>query len=224
MAKKNKKHRFNLIKFLLFAIALYIVGFGVYQLTMMPIKHIRILNTTYLSDQSILREAKIDNYPSFLLTTSFSIKKNLSKNAYIKGIKVSKKWFCRLDIYIEEYKALFYNAMGQLVLENKALISDKSSIDAPKLINTVTDTIYGEFVQKMLEVDDNVLLKISEIEYKPNDVDKERFLLTMNDGNYVYLTLYTFSKINNYDEILATLENKNGILYLDSGNYFEIID
>jgi len=46
----------------------------------------------------------------------------------------------------------------------------------------------------------------------------------MNDGNYVYLTLYSFSLANKYDEILPTLEDKKGILYLDSGNYFEIID
>lgn len=74
----------------------------------------------------------------------------------------------------------------------------------------------------MAEVNNDILYKISEIEYRPNEVDKERFLLTMNDGNYVYVTLYTFDKINQYDAIYPTLENKNGILYLDSGNYFEI--
>ena len=63
---------------------------------------------------------------------------------------------------------------------------------------------------------------ISEIEYYPNDIDKERFILTMNDGNYVYITLYKTYLVNDYIKILSTLENKKGILYLDSGNYFEI--
>ena len=61
---------------------------------------------------------------------------------------------------------------------------------------------------------------ISEIKYEPNDIDKERFLLSMNDGNYVYVTLSKFSNINNYLEISNTLGDKNGILYLDYGNYF----
>ena len=44
----------------------------------------------------------------------------------------------------------------------------------------------------------------------------------MNDGNYVYITLYKTYLVNDYIKILSTLENKKGILYLDSGNYFEI--
>ena len=71
-------------------------------------------------------------------------------------------------------------------------------------------------------IDENIRLMISEIEYYPNDIDKERFILTMNDGNYVYITLYKTYLVNDYIKILSTLENKKGILYLDSGNYFEI--
>jgi hypothetical protein len=46
----------------------------------------------------------------------------------------------------------------------------------------------------------------------------------MNDGNYVYITLTKIKSINEYIKILSTLENKKGILYLDSGNYFEIFE
>ena len=42
----------------------------------------------------------------------------------------------------------------------------------------------------------------------------------MSDGNYVYLTLNKFMKINNYLEIVKTFNNNKGILYLDSGEYF----
>lgn len=223
MKKRDKKRRFNFVKFLLVLIVLYIVGFGIYNLAMIPIKHIRVLDTTYLKDQDVLRTAKIDNYPSFLLTMSSSIERNLKKNPYIKDVTVKKKWFNQVYLYVKEYKVLFYNSLGQLVLENNKTI-DNAKIDAPKLVNYVPDTINDELIKQMTKVKNNILLKISEIEYRPNDVDKERFLLTMNDGNYVYLTLYTFTKVNEYADILPTLENKKGILYLDSGNYFEIID
>jgi cell division septal protein FtsQ len=224
MKRRRKKGQFNFLKFLLMILILYIISFSVYKLLMMPIKHIRILNTSYLNDQVVLREAKIDNYPSFVLTTSSSIKKKLMKDPYIKDVKVEKKWFCHIYLYIEENKILFFNnASGQVVLENNIAI--KNNIEnIPHLINDVPNSIYIELIKQMAKVDNNILLKISEIEYRPNEVDKERFLLTMNDGNYIYLTLYTFSKVNNYDEILPTLEKKKGILYLDSGNYFEIIN
>jgi cell division protein FtsQ len=225
MKRRRKKGQFNFLKFLLMILILYIISFSVYKLLMMPIKHIRILNTSYLNDQVVLREAKIDNYPSFVLTTSSSIKRKLMKDPYIKDVKVEKKWFCRVYLYIEENKILFFNnASGQVVLENNITVNNDNIGNVPHLINDVPDSIYTELIKQMAKVDNNILLKISEIEYRPNEVDKERFLLTMNDGNYIYLTLYTFSKVNNYDEILPTLEKKKGILYLDSGNYFEIIN
>lgn len=224
MAKKGKRKRFNILKLLIVLFSLYVLGFGVYKLAFLPIRHIRILNTTFLEDQAILKSAKLDNYPSFLLTTSSSIRNKLETNPYIKDVKVEKKWFCQIYIYITEYKPLFYNTMNQLVLESGQAITDSHDINAPKLINYVPDMIYEDLISKMANIDTNLLLKISEIEYRPNDVDKERFLLTLNDGNYVYLNLYTFDKYNKYDEILPTLEGKKGILNLDAGNYFEIIN
>ena len=76
----------------------------------------------------------------------------------------------------------------------------------------------------MEELNLDILTRISEIEYKPNDVDQERFFLIMNDGNYVYLTLYKFNNMNKYLNIIKTFENKKGILYLDSGEYFDVFD
>lgn len=224
MAKKNKKRRFNLVKFLFFTIFLYLFCCFIYEIAMMPIRHIRVLNTTYLSDQVILKEAKLDNYPSFILTTKYIIKRRLSKDAFIKSTSVQKKWLGIVYLYVNEYKRLFYNTTGQLVLEDNKIIDGVKDADVPRLINYVPNVIYDELVEQMTKVKPQILAKISEIEYRPNTVDKERFLITMNDGNYVYLTLYTFTGINKYAVILPTLENKKGILYLDSGNYFEIIN
>ena len=66
------------------------------------------------------------------------------------------------------------------------------------------------------------MIKISHIEYVPNDVDKERFIFYMVDDNYVYITLSKIEKINKYNLIVKELEGKKGIIYLDSGDYVEI--
>ena len=63
---------------------------------------------------------------------------------------------------------------------------------------------------------------ISEIEYSKTSYDKERFKLYMNDGNEVYITIDKIDKLNKYKSIVKKLDNKKGILYLDSGNYLEI--
>ena len=63
---------------------------------------------------------------------------------------------------------------------------------------------------------------MSDIEYVPNDFDKDRFVVYMDDGNMVYLTLTKFKQINYYNDVVSQLEGRHGILYLDSGNHFEI--
>ena len=76
----------------------------------------------------------------------------------------------------------------------------------------------------MNKVDSDIVKQISEIKYNPNDVDEELFLLTMTDGNYVYITLNSFNQINQYLDIVKNFSNKKGILHLDSGNYFEKLE
>ena len=93
----------------------------------------------------------------------------------------------------------------------------------PILINDVNEETLTKFINKYKDIDKEIKMQISEIEYLPNDIDKERFLFTMNDGNYVYITIYKTLAINEYNKILPNLEGKKGILYLDSGNYFEIL-
>ena len=62
----------------------------------------------------------------------------------------------------------------------------------------------------------------TEIIYSKSEYDNTRFLLYMDDGNHVYVNINKFSKLNYYNEIYTTLNNKKGTLYLDSGNHFEV--
>ena len=66
---------------------------------------------------------------------------------------------------------------------------------------------------------------IDKIEYNPDIsedvvIDKNRFLLTMNDGNLVYINTLNIKRLNDYisiySSISSSLNNQKGILYLDS--------
>ena len=153
--------------------------------------------------------------------TSSKIENNIKKNVFVKSVKVKKKKLKEIHIYIEENTVLFYNSVSnKTVLENGKEI--KGEYSGPVLINYVPDTIYTLLIEKMEDIDDGILKRISEIKYDPNNVDEERFLIYMNDGNYVYITLEKIENINNYIDIIKTFENKKGILYLDSGEYFQL--
>lgn len=226
MAKKVKKK--VKIRVLPILIAIAIIGLIIgcsYLLTLIPIKNIYITGNTYLTDQEIIELAGIDEYPSFLTTTTSSMKKNLKKNPYIKKIKINKKLLSEVHIEIEEENLLFRKEEnGMVVLENNNEVDDDNKYQLPILLNYVPDTKYDSFIKGMNQVTNDVKNQISEIRYYPNEQDEDRFLLYMNDGNYVYLTLTKFKQINYYEDVLEQLEGKKGILYLDSGNHFKIME
>ncbi len=227
MAKKIVKRKkikvFNLLISLLILLGL---SFCVYLLFKIPTKNIIIKNTNYLNDDYILELAKIKNYPEFLLIKNNNIKEKLEKSEYISNVKISKKWGFILEIKIEENRALFFdmNKRKYIFTNKKEKVEDEINIKfrIPRLLNYVPDKKYINFIKKMSEINEETLSKISDIEYQPNEYDKDRFLLYMDDGNMVYLTLTKFKMINHYNDVLSQLENHKGILYLDNGNHFQI--
>lgn len=226
MKKKKKIVKIRWKTFLiLFLIIGILIGLG-YKALQMPILNIVIKGTTNVTDYEIMNLAEIDDYPSFLKTTSSQIKKKLLTNPYITNVKVHKKFWGVLELVIEEAYPLYYDSASEsLILSNGNTIKEEANQTAvPLLLNYVPDTKREKFLTCMQEVDQKILNQISEILYEPNEYDKDRFLLYMNDGNSVYLTLTKFEQINYYDEVLPQLEGKKGILYLDSGNHFEIME
>lgn len=229
MSKKIvKKRKIKLLPFLIFLLVLAVLSFSVYLLLQIKVKNIIVTGTKYIEDDTVLEIAKVKDYPKFLLTTNYSVKKNLEKYPYINKAQLIKKHPFTFEIKIEEAKPLFYNTNNNsYVLDNDKNIKDNEveyTFRVPRLLNYVPDKKYKLFVKNMNKVKENTLSKISDIEYQPNDYDKDRFLLYMDDGNMVYLTLTKFKMINHYNEVLKQLENHKGILYLDNGNHFKIME
>ena len=189
------------------------------------IKNLIVTGNHYLTDDDILVEAQVEDYPSFYFTFSSKIKKRLLKNPLVKEVEVSKSFYHILHIQVEENRPLFIKKeTGKVVLENQKEVELSYDLRIPTLMNYVPNTKYKKFVKGMYKIKKDVLGKISEIEYQPNEHDKDRFLLYMDDGNSVYLTLTKFDMINYYNDVLTQLEGRRGFLYLDSGNHFKIME
>lgn len=218
--KRTKKIKIRYGRIFLFLIILFLFIYVIVTYVKIPIKNIFVKGNSYLSDQQIIDLAGISDYPSLLSFTNRQLEKKLEKNIYIKDAAV-KKEFRKVYIEIEENYPLFYNEnTKKTVMYNFKETSD--IVNAPILINTTTTETYELFKQKMKLINRSIIERISEIKYDPNSVDEERFLFTMSDGNYAYITLEKIESINNYVDIIKTFDNKKGILYLDSGEYFEI--
>ena len=227
MKKKSRKLKYRRI--LLFFLVITVFVFLLVQFCNKKITNIYIHNNKYIftnfgesskyNEQTLIDLSGISNYPTSLFVSTSQIKKKLLKNAYIKDAKVYRKNIFEIHIYIEENRPLFYYSnINKTVLENQKTVDDIFNI--PTLVNYVPDNIYDKFVKCMNNIDDDILNHTSEIKYDPNNLDEERFLFTMTDGNYVYITLSRFDLINNYLAIIKKVGDKKGILYLDYGDHF----
>ena len=226
MAKKvKKKIRIRILPIIIIIFILTLLSGSVYLLSLIPIKNIYISGNNYLKDQEIIELAKIENYPSFLKTRTKDMKKNIKKSPYVKSVTIKKKILGIVEIQIEEYNILFRKEENnKIVLEDKEELIDNEKYQVPILLNYIPDTKYDSFIKGMNQVTPSIKNQISEIRYYPNTQDEDRFLLYMNDGNYVYLTLTKFNQVNYYEDVLEKLDGKKGILYLDSGNHFKIME
>lgn len=225
--KKGKKRvKIKYKNVFLFLIFLTFIIFIFYCILHIPIKNIYIKGNKYLKDQEILEMLGINEYPPAIQTIAPLLEKKAKKQILIKNIKISHKYITEIWIQIEENIPLFYDSTKQ-----KTILKDGKQTDikflTPTLLNYIPEQKYERFIEKIAQTNPKVLQKISEIKYDPNDKDEERFLMSMNDGNYVYVTLGYFDRLDTYIDVIKQISkkfnHKKGILYLDSGGYFEAL-
>jgi len=218
---KVKKKKLKIKNLLVTITILILLVLTIIDITRLPVKNIYIQGNNILNDKTIITLADLTDYPPYINTYFSNIKVKLLDNDYIKSVNIKRTLSRKIYVEIEEYNPICIYK-DKLVLSSTKSVDNTYNIDyVPYIINDI-DEIYDKFVTKFNKVNKDILLKISHIEYTPNEVDKERFLLYMTDSNYVYITLSKIDKINKYNSIVQELENKKGIIYLDSGDYVEI--
>lgn len=219
--KKNKKKL--ILKILL---CLLILGLMIVIFLTIKVKNIYVIGNTLLSDQEILEQTNLLDYPNLYKVNSRELENKIKLIPYIEKVSVRKNIFGRVDIEISEYKMLLKNEIdNSIYLSNlKSIPLGSEVFEIPSLTNYVDEDILKEFLKELNNIDLDVLNKISEVTYAPSEYDKDLFLFNMTDGNYVYITTKRLEYINEYTDILMKLNGKKGIMYLDSGNHFKILE
>ena len=89
MAKKiKKKTKIKFIPILIFLLLIVIVFFLVSWFLKVKIKNIYIYNNSIVSDQEIIELADLENYPSFLKTSTKKVEETIENNPYINEVTV----------------------------------------------------------------------------------------------------------------------------------------
>lgn len=223
--KKVKRIKIKFKNVFIFLIVILGIGLIGYFLLNKKINNIYIIGNEIIEEQDILELIDFNEYLKYYQISPKKIENRLKTNLIIEEANVKKSLFS-IKINIKEEKILWYQEDSSSVMlsSGKMVTLDKKVLGIPSLINQIDSVYIKEFIDELSKIDDDVFCKISEISYAPSELDKERFLLYMNDTNYVYVNISRMNYLNKYDELLPKLENKKGILYLDSGNHFEIKD
>ena len=221
MQKKKKKRRLRVGRLFLLLLIVGAIVFACIKFVDIPIRNIIISGNEILTDNEIIKEAGLEDYPSYFEIFSISVKNKLKKNPYIKDAKVSKG-LLNVKITVTERKILYIkkDTNEKVMIDNE--IKDDKIVCAPYLTNEIPKEKQSGFIKAMNEIDKDILCQMSEIRYDPNEIDQDRYYIYMNDGNSVYLTVNKFDKINSYNTILENVGKQNGTLYLDYGDYFEV--
>lgn len=220
MKKTKKKRKLKKIRFLFLLLVIAGISFAFIKLFDVRIYSIKIKGNKILTDQEVIETAKLEDYPSFFETLSYTIKKRLLKNNYIEIAKVTKG-LLSVNITIQEKKILYIDKETNYKYTYNSKFKDDKSICVPYLIGSVPEGKMKRFIKAMNKINSDMICQMSEIKYDPNDIDEDRYYVYMNDGNSVYLTVNKFDKINKYNTILEKIGKQNGTLYLDYGDYFE---
>ena len=127
---------------------------------------------------------------------------------------------------MEEEKVLFYYKYSNKVVTSKGnlIVDDNEYQGIPTLINFTPDTIFEELVKGLNKIDPDIIAMIDSIEYTPfkssegKVIDDTQFKLIMNDLNTVIIDTENIKRLNQYNDIYASLnmDVTKGILYLDT--------
>lgn len=223
--KKVKKKKLNIKAVIILLLIIYLIVMIGYVIITMPIKNIYIKNTHLLTDYEIIKAAGIQDYPAIFKVSANKMEKAILKLDLVSQVEVKKKWNGKLIITIVEAKPLFYNRnTNKVVLSNqKEVEKNKKFLGIPTLINYVPNELLNDFIKAFRNIDTDVIAMISEIEYQPDIsdeviIDNHRFLLRMNDSNHVYVNVINMKRLNDYKQVMMTIGEQRGTLYLDSYN------
>ena len=140
MAKKKKrKKKIKFFRVFLVLLILLLLISLIFLLGKIKVKGYYISGNTYYKDEEILSMTGLDKYPSYLLTTNYSINSKIKNNDLIKNIKIKKTIYGKFKIIIEENKILFYDN-----IKKKSITESGKEIDyyyklSPVLVSDIQD-------------------------------------------------------------------------------------
>lgn len=215
--KRKKRRNRRLIKMVLILSTICLLFFYLMS-DMSRVKTLTVLNNTYYTDEQILDKAELDYHSSYVLTIRFWVNHLLEEDPLIKKASLKKDLKGGFTIYIEEEKVIGYlkNDPSSLLIQGKSIqnVKDVSVENIPRIGDFNNDQLQ-ELDEAFKDVDNEILMMISEILPHAESYNDQMVRIIMNDGNRVTTSYKGISILNSYKKILPQLEGTHVCLFMD---------
>ena len=229
--KKRKKARLK-TRFLAIKNRLFILGivFGILitavlylMLPSSEVFKVVVKGNEYLKDDYYINLSKIKDGDKFLLVNLNKVKNQISSSSIVDSVTVKRNNYNLIEINVKEKEIIGYT----YEVEPKILLSDGSTINLENdYLNGIASVPliegYDEEGLKLIAIgfkklDQKMIDEISEIHRYPFSYDENMLEVIMRDGNYLYLSYYSLSMLNEYYTIASgiTVTEDKACIFLD---------
>ena len=229
--KKRKKARLK-TRFLAIKNRLFILGivFGILitavlylMLPSSEVYKVVVKGNEYLKDDYYINLSKIKDGDKFLLVNLNKVKNQISSSSIVESVTVKRNNYNLIEINVKEKEIIGYT----YEVEPKILLSDGSTINLENDYLNVIASVpliegYDEEGLKLIAIgfkklDQKMIDEISEIHRYPFSYDENMLEVIMRDGNYLYLSYYSLSMLNEYYTIASgiTVTEDKACIFLD---------
>ena len=223
--KANRRLIFYLsIFFFLLAIIVYL------QSPLSHIKTISLNGNVFLTDDEALEISGLSTKTNIWTISTGEIEEAFQKKPVVESVKVKRKLPWTVEISIAEYKRVGYIREKDRyypIIENGTVLTNHAgktiSGDAPLILDFTEEAYLNRMTEELSKLSKGILNMISEVYWAPEEKNKNKIKLYMNDGLIVSSTVRDFAeKMKIYPSIAAQLEpGSKGIVHIGVGAYFE---
>ncbi|MDF2556234.1 MAG: cell division protein FtsQ [Bacillales bacterium] len=221
-----KKKLVNLL-IVFFILALIIVYF---QSDYSRVRALEINGTSITSNSEIIEWSGFKENDYFLKIRTGLMKEKLENHGEIKKVTFKRGFPNKLSVSVDEYKqfaSLIVKGKNYPVLENGYVLKEETENSNSNLIlqDFHVDDYLVDTVLELRKLPSDILLCISEVQYTPSEIDKNKLTLFMNDGMQVLVTISRISNLKFYPDYISNVpEGKKGLLDLEVANFFKPFD
>jgi len=215
---------------LIFIAILFIGAFVYLKSDISNVKSIKVEGNTYLSDDYVVSLSEITEESKYLFLFTSVKESKMKKSDLIEDVSIKLGKNNSVLITVNENKVLGYKVSNNtsLILEDGTVIEFKAEYIKnlallPLFVEVKEENIAG-IAESLSEINDEVLMRISEVTNIAFTYDYNMVKLTMDDGHYVYSSIKGLRYLNSYLELLINQKNSKNKCFLILDEYHSAVN